>query len=69
MDYSRKFKSYIVDSVPSIDYNTKAIGANGDTLDATFQFNADLALWNVSLVNNMQSGKLGHGNASGGGST
>ena len=39
---SRKFKSYIVDSVPSIDYNTKAIGANGDTIDATFQFNADL---------------------------
>jgi len=39
---SRKFKKYIIDTAPSIDYNVKVIGANGDTIDATFQFNADL---------------------------
>lgn len=39
---SRKFKKYIIDTAPSIDYNIKVTGANGDTIDATFQFNADL---------------------------
>ena len=39
---SRKFRKYIIDSAPGINYNTTAIGENGDTVNATFQFNADL---------------------------
>tara|TARA_R100001377_G_scaffold18447_1_gene9510 strand:+ start:2585 stop:3367 length:783 start_codon:yes stop_codon:yes gene_type:complete len=39
---SRKFKKHIIETAPSIDYNIKVIGADGDTIDATFQFNADL---------------------------
>ena len=39
---SRKFKKYIIDTSPSINYNTQVTGADGDTTDATFQFNADL---------------------------
>ena len=39
---SRKFKKHIIETAPSIDYNIKVIGADGDTIDATFQFNANL---------------------------
>ena len=39
---SRKFKKYITDTAPGINYNTTVIGADGDTIDATFQFNANL---------------------------